>query len=204
MRKLFSLKRIGFLLAASLLTANANAVLISVYDAEGAMGSLADAQAVIDAAAGPDARAETPDVWFSDVGTDPFGWGAGGPFPGGFDTTFVVSIVGAVDTDFYSHLYLAHDDGVELTVAGATLYEFSTPTDFRESGALYLGAASGMERLQGLYYENFGEADLFLWGYRRDGGGWEKASIKSVPEPGTLALLGLGLFGLGLSRRRKA
>lgn len=182
-----------------LLALNANATLINIYESDSSLKNIAQAQAVIDSASAADTTFESDNVFFSD-------WGhhSAPIFPGGHNNTFVLTASGMIDTSLYSALKFYHDDGIDVDLAGNSLYTYNANTGLRDSGWKSF-ADTGMQSLDLLFWENGGAASVLVYGQLRSGQTEEIANFSTVavPEPSTLAIFALGLLGFASRKVKK-
>jgi hypothetical protein len=182
-----------------LLALNANATLINIYESNSGLSSIAQSQSVIDNAISADTTINSNNIFFSD-------WNHHGAsaFPGGHNNTFVLTASGMIDTSLYSGLQFFHDDGIDVNLGGDSLYSYNRNTGLRDSGWKTF-ADTGMTSFDLLFWENGGAASILVYGQLRNGQATEIANFTtvSVPEPSTIAILGLGLLGLVARKAKK-
>ena len=98
-----------------------------------------------------------------------------------------------------------HDDGARLTINGSLSNAADGVLDNRTTTVTGTFAA-GLHSVEIVYFENSGGASLEFFGKAGDVGSTAPWALvtSAVPAPGSLALAGLALLGMGLVSRRRA
>lgn len=179
----------------------ASAYRVDGYD-DAPMTNLAQADAAI-AAGAPTASVFESVIEFDDLGDGTRGsFSINNPWPVSPPDTFAAHVrgnfmLGSAGTWTFS---INHHDGARIVIDGVPVATADGVADNLIT-SITANFAAGLHTVDIVYFENGGGASLEFLG--RFGNG-ANALIQSIPEPGTLALPGLSLVGLGCRRRNSA
>lgn len=127
---------------------------------------------------------------------------AGVPFAG-VDPMFAVRVSGFITLGAGNYSFLSfHDDGIRINVGGETVVLFDADTPNRGDDSPFYSLPAGIYEYEAISWEQGGAFNLQL-GIDNSSGRFYLEGSHDVPEPTGLALVALGLIGVGVSRRRR-